>query len=67
MTCYRVELPCTNAMRNSASIPGDSFGYITVEDGAIFVVAENASEVGAHFPSATAITRVGIGMVLVSS
>ncbi len=65
MNCYKVELPTTNSSRDAAA-DGNHYGhgYITVEDGVVYVMAESASQVGTRFPSALKIERVGIGMAL---
>lgn len=56
--CYSVDLPTTNAMKDSIEHRG---GYITVDNGRLFVVASNAAEVAEEFPQAIEIRRIGIG------
>lgn len=60
MNCYHVTLPCTNSQRDAACVAGR---YITVEDGGVYVLAEDAGVVGRSFPAALSIKRVGMGMM----
>lgn len=57
LSCYRVELRTTNAMRDCAQVRGR---YVDVEDGALHVVAPNVAVVAAAFPDARKIERVGV-------
>jgi hypothetical protein len=67
MNCYRVDLPTTNGLRNTANIGGHEIGeakYVELEDGSLYVIAEDACDVASVFPMAISIVRVGIGFDL---
>ena len=58
LQCYRVELPCTNSMKDCAQVFGK---YVTVEHGYLYVVAKSMSAVADAYPTATKIERIGLG------
>lgn len=59
MRCYRVYLETTNATNNTANVPGA--GYVSVEDGQLFVIATDMAFAARLFPNATQIMDVGVG------
>ena len=56
-SCYKVTLPTTNAVNNTARVDGT---YIPVEHGVLYVCASDAGVVGSVFQNAIKIERVGI-------
>ena len=60
--CYRVYLPTTNLVKDTAR-HGDT--YIAVDHGAIFVIATSMRAVAMEFPQARSIIREGIGFPII--
>ena len=61
MYCWKVTLETTNAMKDTARL-SNSQGYITVEDGVIYVIADSLHNAVEMLPTALGIERVGRGL-----
>lgn len=66
MSCYCIELRTTGPLRDTANLANDAAEahYIDVEDGVLYAIGRDATEIAAAFPHAIRITRLGIGYVL---
>ena len=68
--CYLVHVNTTNALKSTyqtnaiTDIRQRFSEYMSVIDGVIYVVAENATKVATNFPDALEIKEVGLGISL---